>query len=128
MQLEAPLKKSRKLSLTPLIDVVFLLLIFFMLASTFSKFTALDFAIGGKSTGAEKISEYMLLRILSADELDLNGERLSLAEIRVKLEEQNKTKPPKLIIKPSKGATVQSLVKVIDLAKKAGINSTTIIK
>lgn len=128
MQLEAPLKKSRKLSLTPLIDVVFLLLIFFMLASTFSKFTALDFAIGGNSTGAEKISEYMLLRILSADELDLNGERLSLAEIRVKLEEQNKTKPPKLIIKPSKGATVQSLVKVIDLAKKAGITSTTIIK
>ena len=38
-------RKQYTMDLTPLIDVVFLLLIFFMVATTFSKFTAMDIKI-----------------------------------------------------------------------------------
>ncbi|HAW45965.1 MAG TPA: biopolymer transporter ExbD [Roseovarius sp.] len=42
----APFRR-RKLSLTSLIDVIFLLLLFFMLSSTFSQFSEVDLSTGG---------------------------------------------------------------------------------
>ncbi|MEO1283127.1 MAG: biopolymer transporter ExbD, partial [Pseudomonadota bacterium] len=50
MRLKAQPQRKFPLSLTPLIDVVFLLLIFFMLASTFLKFSAMPIA-GAKGGG-----------------------------------------------------------------------------
>ncbi|WP_297770968.1 biopolymer transporter ExbD [uncultured Roseovarius sp.] len=40
--------RRRKLSLTSLIDVIFLLLLFFMLSSTFSQFSEVDLATAGQ--------------------------------------------------------------------------------
>ena len=42
MQLSRPRPSARRISLTPLIDVVFLLLIFFMVSTTFTKESHLE--------------------------------------------------------------------------------------
>jgi biopolymer transport protein ExbD len=47
----APFRR-RKLSLTSLIDVIFLLLLFFMLSSTFSQFSEVDLSTGGAGQAA----------------------------------------------------------------------------
>ncbi len=44
MHISEPLPARRRISLTPLIDVIFLLLMFFMLSSTFARFADLDVA------------------------------------------------------------------------------------
>ena len=41
------LRRRRRLSMTSLIDVIFLLLLFFMLSSTFTRFAELELAAGG---------------------------------------------------------------------------------
>ena len=55
-----------RISLTPLIDVVFLLLVFFMLASTFLKFNYLPLTAGGEGAGAPSLSETVIVRVRQA--------------------------------------------------------------
>lgn len=73
----APFRK-RKTSLTALIDVVFLLLLFFMLTSTFSTFGELELnrASSGNSAQQEQVERVFLQ--LGADRLTLNGATTTL--------------------------------------------------
>ncbi|SEL04145.1 outer membrane transport energization protein ExbD [Roseovarius azorensis] len=72
----APFKR-RKLSLTSLIDVIFLLLLFFMLSSTFSQFSEVDLATAGAGPvgGAEVLPVFVQLR---ADGLRVNAREVTL--------------------------------------------------
>lgn len=49
MRIDIAIRRSRRPSLTSLIDVIFLLLLFFMLSSTFTRFSEVE--IAGSSTG-----------------------------------------------------------------------------
>ncbi|MBR9866155.1 MAG: biopolymer transporter ExbD [Oceanospirillales bacterium] len=72
MLLEITPRASQPISLTPLIDVVFILLLFFMLSSTFSKTRQLELeaAASGKQSMASEV--YRLL-LLTENKVDLNG-------------------------------------------------------
>jgi biopolymer transport protein ExbD len=72
-------KRKRVLSLTSLIDVIFLLLLFFMLSSTFSNYTDLDLA--ASSPGASTSKQTPVLLKLTHDTLAINGKNTSLTEL-----------------------------------------------
>jgi biopolymer transport protein ExbD len=74
-----PRRRRRPVGLTSLIDVIFLLLLFFMLASSFTRYQALEIAGGGNAGGAAVRPAY--LRLHSAGTLDLNGLPLQPAEL-----------------------------------------------
>lgn len=66
--------------MTSLIDVIFLLLLFFMLTSTFSKFSEVE--LSAASGGAALASDVKPLFLqLSTENLTLNGDALDLAEL-----------------------------------------------
>ena len=72
MRLEPSGNVRRQISVTSLIDVIFLLLLFFMLSSTFSKFADVELsASGGQATSAQGSIPAFLK--LSADRILLNG-------------------------------------------------------
>jgi biopolymer transport protein ExbD len=75
MALEARGWRRRPVALTPLIDIIFLLLLFFMLSSTFTRFAEVPLmnAGGGAAEGAAPL--FLQLR---PDDLTLNGTTLSL--------------------------------------------------
>ena len=64
--------RRKRASITSLIDVIFLLLLFFMLASTFSKFSELDISAAGPGSAASETPDILELRI-GAHHLHLNG-------------------------------------------------------
>ncbi len=71
------------MSLTSLIDVIFLLLLFFMLSSTFSHFAEVDLATGGTGQGAVSDTQPIFVQ-LRADSLRVNAQDTtldSLAEV-----------------------------------------------
>jgi len=68
--------RRRRLSLTPLIDVIFLLLLFFMLSSTFTPFAELE--LGASGTGAADPDTPPLFLRVSGDSLSLNGRPVAL--------------------------------------------------
>jgi len=63
--------------MTSLIDVIFLLLLFFMLTSTFSKFAEVELAAAGSGAVATSTSKPLFLQ-LGMDTLRLNGQDVAL--------------------------------------------------
>lgn len=82
------LKRRKRLSMTSLIDVIFLLLLFFMLSSTFSRFAEVELSAGGARTpsSANEESQILFLR-LTETQFSLNGQPVTpetlAASIRV---------------------------------------------
>lgn len=64
--------RTRRLSMTSLIDVIFLLLLFFMLSSTFSRFSEVELSAAG-SGGAPANDVKMTFLQLGAANLSVNG-------------------------------------------------------
>lgn len=71
MRIESPLRRRRPLSLTSLIDVIFLLLLFFMLSSTFTRFGEVAIT-GGRATASAAGAPDVMIR-LSDDGWSVNG-------------------------------------------------------
>ncbi|WP_254442490.1 biopolymer transporter ExbD [Ruegeria arenilitoris] len=71
----------RRMSMTPLIDVIFLLLLFFMLSSTFSRFAEIELinATAGVADVPEPADRVFLL--LGSQRLILNGTVTTLDEV-----------------------------------------------
>lgn len=69
--------RRRKLSMTSLIDVIFLLLLFFMLTSTFSKFSEVELSAGGSGAVAPSETPPLFLQ-LKENTIGLNGQDVSL--------------------------------------------------
>ena len=70
-------KKNTELSLevTPLIDIVFLLLIFFVLNSQFDKFTSMDLSLPKVNSNQlnEMVGDNLIIEITSNEQIILNG-------------------------------------------------------
>lgn len=77
--LARPTFKRRPLSMTPLIDVIFLLLLFFMLSSTFSKFSELELTQAGSGGAAAEDKPWFLE--LSNEQLRLNGNPTKIEDV-----------------------------------------------
>lgn len=68
--------RRRKLSMTSLIDVIFLLLLFFMLSSTFTRFAEVELA--SAAAGGAPSSERPVFLSLASDALRVNGAEAGL--------------------------------------------------
>jgi biopolymer transport protein ExbD len=129
MRIDRPARKKSRISLTPLIDVVFLLLIFFMLASTFLHYNGLDLA-GGRSGAAQKneLEQLVLVRIKNGAVLDINGKPIHLSQLTGELEALGRDKELKVAIKPMEGVKVQDVVDVIERARIKAVRDVMVVK
>lgn len=109
-------------SLTPLIDVVFILLIFFMLASSFSVHQVIDMLTpAAVQQGHSKELGAVLVRMRASGALDLNGEPLTRSELVQRVAAWSVSKRPRrYLIQPDSGVTVQQVVGLVDLLKSSG--------
>lgn len=76
----------RAVSLTPLIDVVFLLLLFFMLTSTFSTFGEIELNRAEASTEDRQEPAPRAFLQLGSERLTLNGASVALPDLTTKIE------------------------------------------
>ena len=72
--------RRRRLSLTSLIDIIFLLLLFFMLSSTFSRFAEVEISAAGSGTPGTGDTKMSFLQ-LGQDSLRLNGQDVELTAL-----------------------------------------------
>lgn len=87
MRIEGTVRRRRPVSLTSLIDVIFLLLLFFMLSSTFTRFSEVEIS-GGRAGTASAEQPDILMRI-DGEEWMVNGQRFAADEA---IEEMNRLK------------------------------------
>ena len=126
----APRNRGRRplISLTPLIDVVFILLVFFMLASSFLDWRAI--ALDAPATAAAGASmEGALLVEVRPDGLRLGGENVSLDALVQRAAALLEKKPERrVLIRPDAGVDVQRVVAVLDRLAAAGVGNLSLVR
>ena len=118
-------RKRRRVSLTPMIDVVFLLLVFFMLVSRFGveHLVPLSLASGGGTyEGPPRLVD------VTPTEMRLNGIALEPRPLLLELVRLTETGADTVIIRPSGSASVQRLVDVMTLLERAGFTNVAIVE
>ena len=117
-----------KISLTPIIDVVFILLIFFMLATNFQSFNKTEIKISNETASVSQSDKKIFLIEFNKDsEFKLNGTTASLDSIKSDIiSSKNNGDDFVVITKPSKGADVQLMFSVFANLKSSNIENVTL--
>lgn len=123
MQL-APRQQARRaaIGLTPLIDVVFILLLFFMLASSLTRLQTVSLQAPVVADAQQDAPPALLLRIRTDHSLDLNGEPITDASLVEALASQLARHPEiGVIVQPAANVDLQQLMRVLDQLAEAGV-------
>lgn len=123
-------REDLDVNITPLIDVVFLLLIFFMVSTTFERDSELKITLPEASEEfTEKVPETVTVDIDIQGRIYINKQSLvnsQLDTIREALREavSNMDDPP-IVINADADTSHQNVVKVMDAARQAGLVKLT---
>lgn len=128
MRLNENRKKRSALSLTPLIDVVFLLLIFFMLASTFLHFSAMPISGARGGGSSTTLNEIVLIQVQGADALSINGASVNVEGMSARIDELIAKGMTKAVVRPAKDSNVQDLVRILELARGTKLESVVVVR
>lgn len=109
------------ISLTPLIDVVFILLVFFMLASRFADWRAVDVPSPVALSG-EAADRNALIVDVGTDSLRLAGAELPLSLLVERAKARIAARSDqRVIVRPGEGVTLQATMDVLDALRGAGV-------
>lgn len=122
-----PRPHPRRMSLTPMIDVVFLLLIFFMLSSRFGLDAILPVAGGAEGGGSEWQGAPRLVDI-APDSLSLNGVELPEGQLATELAALMPDETAAVILRPRDEADLQRLVNVMDALRREGFDNMILVE
>lgn len=123
MHIEVAPRRKRSVSLTPLIDVVFNLLLFFMLASSLAKWSGLDLSTGSEAASNEDVPAAEVY-LLGADELRYDGERYPLADLAERLSvDLEQEQISSVILRAEEGVRLHELIHSFDQLSHAGIQA-----
>ncbi len=124
------MKKRRELltpDITPLIDVVFILLIFFIVSSVFKKEElALKLDLPNSSAKELEVEIKQLNIELSTSSIAYLGEVVSLEKLDMKLANIIKKDKP-VIVRIDKDVKYERIVKVLDILQKYSLNNLALV-
>jgi len=117
-----------RISLTPIIDVVFILLIFFMLATNFQSFNQTDIKLSNEEASTSQSDKKIyLVEFNKEGEFKLNKATMSQKSIKNKiLDGKKKDEEYIVVIKGAKDTEIQDILNVIADFKKNNIKEITI--
>lgn len=120
-------RRKAELSIAPLIDCIFLLLIFFMVTTTFTKETGVKISKPVAKKTDVLLAQNMLIAVTEKGEYWYDGKRLSLGSVqslvRKHLDEYPDTN---VVILADKKSITEWVVDVLDEAKQAGAKKISI--
>ncbi|GAA5225059.1 ExbD/TolR family protein [Membranihabitans marinus] len=122
MALKKRNKVSAEFSMSSLTDIIFLLLIFFMLTSTLVSPNALRLTLPSSSSKTVAPQSYTV-SIKEDGKYYLNGKQMSLGNIESQLRvdlKQSSDKKPTVVIAADQQSPLHFTVKVMDVAKRLG--------
>ena len=121
MEFEGRARIHSHLDIAPLIDIVFLLLVFFMLTSTFMVPEAIELELPESSSATVTDITPIIVSLDQTGQLALNGERIELEQLRGAIEPLLKADADAAITLKSDAHTqVQQLLGVMDEIRAAG--------
>ena len=115
--------EESKINLTPMLDVVFIMLIFFIVTATFVKEVGLDVnqPEDDKPKTIDPDKKSIVIRITNRDRIIIAQRDVDIRSVRANIERLHAENPEApVIIQPHGDATTKTIVHIIDSAQKTG--------
>ena len=135
IKIQTPVSRRRRIPLTPLIDVIFILIMFFLLSSTFGIWRPLEISLGRETQMPEagqpqtKSTPSVLILVRAETEtagLSVNGVHLKLEALTAELDRLAALGAEHAILVPGKGTDFQRIVHVLDEARASRLKSVSL--
>lgn len=121
-------KRNHEISLVPLINVVFLLLIFFLVAGTIGKIEIVPIDPPMADSGKILDEGHIVILMGKYDELIIDDELVMMDDIIPIVSKSLKSHPEKIItLKADSGVAAKRLVEVMDMVKAAGGRNLSLV-
>ena len=118
-------KRSLRINIIPLIDIIFLMLVFFMLATNFNKNQLISFTISNQKQASNNSSkEKLMIIFLKKNQIFYKNDKINLKKLEKEyFENWNSTQFDRIVILNDKESDVQLLVSILDAIKKNRIKN-----
>jgi len=119
--------KAPQLQMAPLIDCIFLLIIFFMTTTVFPETAGIEVDKPKAVTGKALPKEHILLAVSPSGEYWYQGRTRTLDEITEIIKAELAARPAStVIIQPDKRSLTDHVIRLLDTARKAGARGLSI--
>lgn len=116
----------RVLNITPLIDVVFILLVFFMMATNFAQFRLIRIATPQETKVVEETDAAIVIRIKADGGILFDGEAIDPDYLRESVFSVLQIDPGRsFLIRPDPGVTLQDAIAVFGTVREAGATAVS---
>jgi biopolymer transport protein ExbD len=120
-------EEESKIDITPMLDVVFIMLIFFIVTASFIKESGANVTKPIAETEEKKPKATILLAINEKDEIWLDRRKLDPRAVKANLNRLRAESPDgEVIVQADQNSTAETVMKVIEALKDAGIAVPTI--
>ncbi|MGV6827339.1 MAG: ExbD/TolR family protein [bacterium] len=115
------------IDLTPLMDIVFIMLIFFIVTTSFIKESGVDINRPQANTAERKEKGNIMIAITENDEIWIDKRRVDIRAVRANVERLKAENPEgSVVIQADKNSKNGLLVQVMDQARMAGVSNLSI--
>ena len=120
-------EESEEINLTPMLDVVFIMLIFFIVTATFIKEAGIQVERPDTYTADTQDDASILIAISASDEVWIDRKERAPQAIRAIIERLHAENPKgSIVIQADEESTNEKLVMVLEAAKAAGVSNVSI--
>ena len=123
-----PPAEEEEIDLTPMLDVVFIMLIFFIVTATFVKENGLDVNSPDKNnTPQDADKKSIVVQISSRARIALRGRDIDFRSVRANIERLHAENPEApVVVQPHPESTTETMIHVMDSARQAGVYNVSI--
>ena len=120
-------EEAEEINMTPMLDVVFIILIFFIVTASFVKEAGIEVNRPEAATAVKKERANILVAISDKGDIWINKRRIDVRAVQANIERLKAENPQgTVVIQADKKATTDLLIKVMDSARAAGVFDVSI--
>ena len=115
------------LNITPMLDIVFIILIFFVVSSSFIKESGVDVSRPGAGSAERKERGNIMIGITADNQVWIDRRQIDIRAVRANIERLHAENPEgAVVVQADKDSKTGLLVQVIDQSRLAGVQDVSI--
>ncbi len=121
-------EEESEIDLTPMLDVVFIMLIFFIVTATFVKEIGLDVNSPDKNQNVKDADKQsIVVQITNRDRIKIRNRDIDFRAVRANIERLHAENPEApVVVQPHPDSTTETMIHVMDSARQAGVFAVSI--
>ena len=120
-------EEESEINITPMLDVVFIMLIFFIVTATFIKEAGIDVNRPDASTAVKQEKANILIAIGPNNDIWIDRRQVDIRSVRPNIERLHAENPQgSVVIQADKESKTDTLIQVMDASRQAGVYNVSI--